>query len=33
MVLQIDDGADRLRELLQKVRNDALIAARNPPQR
>ena len=33
LVFQIDEGAERLREVLQKVRSDALAAEQNPPRR
>ena len=31
LVFQFDEGAEELRKVLQKVREDALAAARNPP--
>jgi len=33
LVFQIDEGAERLRQVLQKVRSDALAAEQNPPQK
>ena len=30
LVFQLDEGAERIREVLQKVRADALAAAQNP---
>ena len=32
LVFQLDEGAERLRQVLQKVRSDALAEAQNPPQ-
>src|SRR5829696_7009491 len=33
LVFQIDEGAERLRRVLQKVRSDALAEEQSPPQR
>lgn len=33
LVFQLDDSAERMREVLQKVRADALAATQNPPPR
>jgi hypothetical protein len=32
LVFQVDEGAERLRRVLQRVRSDALAEGRNPPQ-
>jgi hypothetical protein len=32
LVFQIDEGAERLRRVLQRVRSDALMEEQNPPQ-
>jgi hypothetical protein len=33
LVFQVDEGADRLRQVLQKVRSDALAGKQSPPQK
>jgi hypothetical protein len=33
LVFQVDEGAERLRQVLQKVRSDALAEEQNPPQK